>query len=1092
MKDSCMRIVLILCSVILLIIPNTLLADEELGPPFKFEFATTFIPEGTVGCVDVVVEGFENVMSFEFGITFDTNIFEFSSVQSDQFAQTEIFGNVNPNANGQDVLTIIFFDFDGTTTLPDGTVAFTVCFEALTNDGDATTLMFSDLANGNPSQIFVDNNGTVESFQEPDLCVVGSDVIIGSPPMAISITTTTQGTTCQSSEDGVLEIDITGGLEPYNLLVTDCNTGDIIRGPEQVGISVVLTDLDVGDYCIEVSDNMVPSTVETAMATVTNNGPTISARFEIMEPSCNGFDDGSIQAFAILDAVEQPNPNNDFNFVWTVTGGQGSVVDNTIDNIGAGNYEIQVSEIASGCSVTLSTFLTEPTPVVVDIDVTDETCGFGGMDGEVAAVTTGGVGGYTFLWDDANTSTDSIVSNLSAGLYTVNVRDANGCLGIDTDEVMIPMPPAILGFDSVSISCPNAMDGELEVLFTQGTANIDRVEWIVPGGNTAMGPRITNLGPGQYLAQVFGIDNCVSSLPVTLGEPDGVMIDLDNSSTTLADCPDFNNGTIAIAATGGTPPYTIILDGVAQTPGVSSFNGFTDGDYMISVMDANGCETVPETFTVPRAPDITVEFIDIQGVLCANGLGGGATIVPMGGLGPYFYIWENGETDSIANSLIGGIDSVQIVSGNCFLDTFVVVPQPDEIMIAADISMVNCFGDSDGQIDLSLSGGTGDFTVTSSVPANGTVLEDLEADFYTIVVSDENNCQKSVTVEVAQPDSLDAFIADVQDITCSGEADGLLVAAVEGGTGNPVFEWSTGPNDIFNTNTGLFAGDYIVTVTDENGCIDTAMATIVEPMAISAVIPPIPEAPCFNEQTVISVTQVTGGNGAPYAFTINAGPAVPINSPIPVFAGEYTVTVFDNRGCRQAFEVVATEPPPIQVNAGIDQEINLGGSTFVFGSANSVVGIDSIFWLESPGDSTLSCYDCLTPTASPLEDSFYELVVRDLNGCVASDEVFINVDSDRNVFVPNAFTPYKVDGFNDFFSPFTGIGVENVVSMEIFDRWGELVFLNENFLPGNSEAGGWDGKFRGKIASKGVYFYIINVQFIDGVVLTYRGTLNLL
>lgn len=1088
MIDSCRRIVLLVCSVALLMPFQVLLANAEVGPPFKFTFSPTFIPEGQVGCIDVIVEGIEDVNSFELAMTFDETLFSFATINSTFIDPDQIAASVsmsNPNT-----VTIIAFSLFNTIDIPDGSIGFSICFEALGNDGDTSTLVFEEtLPNGNPSQIFANNM----SFQTPDLCVIGSIITIGDMPIPLDVMTMTQGATCQNSGDGILEIDILGGIQPFSLLVTDCLTGDIIRGPEDVGPTVVINNLDPADYCIEITDSNIPSEVINTTAEIINSGPSLGADFLAIEPNCNGETNGSLEATAILNAVLQPNPSSDFNFVWTQTGGQGTVVGPILDNIGSGTYEVQITEIASGCSVTLSTFLTEPAPIVVDLAVTDETCMTTmGMDGSLAAVTTGGVGGYTFLYDDNNSTTDSIATGLGVGTYTVVVRDANGCPGTDTDDVGAPQPPQILGVDSISVSCPGVMDGELEVLFVDGSAMVDRVEWTIPGGGMQQGARITNLGPGDYLVTVTGLDNCASSVTISLGAPDAVMIDVANSSSTLADCPLFNNGSISVAVFGGMPPYTVFVDNVAQATGATNIPALSPGDYDIFVQDANGCITAVDVFTVGRIPDVTVDFTDIQGVQCFEGPGGAATAVPMGGVGTYNFIWDNSETTAAATSLFGDTNFVNIISGSCNLDTFVIIPQPSELMVNPDIMNVSCFGDSDGQIDLNPSGGTGMIIASSTVPVTGTTLENLSADLYNVIISDANNCEIAVSLEISEPDSLDAFISAVQNITCNGEADGFLEAGFNGGTGNVTYAWSRSSQDMFSTITGLFSGDYLVTVTDENGCIDTAMATIIEPEAISAVIPPIPEALCFNDQTIINVAQATGGNGAPFTYTVNAGPAIPINSPIPVFAGEYTITIFDNLGCRLPIEVTATEPPPVQVSAGIDQEINLGGSALIFGSANSSVGIDSIFWLESPGDSTLSCYDCLTPTANPLDDSVYELFAVDANGCSASDEVFINVDSDRNVFIPNVFSPYQVDGFNDFFSPFTGIGVESVLSFEVYDRWGEQVYSREPFLPGGSEAQGWDGTYRGKIASKGVYLYIIRVQFIDGVILTYRGDVTIL
>ena len=113
-----------------------------------------------------------------------------------------------------------------------------------------------------------------------------------------------------------------------------------------------------------------------------------------------------------------------------------------------------------------------------------------------------------------------------------------------------------------------------------------------------------------------------------------------------------------------------------------------------------------------------------------------------------------------------------------------------------------------------------------------------------------------------------------------------------------------------------------------------------------------------------------------------------------------------------------------------------------------------------------------------------------MNGCIGVGEILVELERNRNIYIPNVFSP-NGDDKNDYFGTFAGVGVKSINFIRIFDRWGELLFQTENLVPSGDPSAGWDGTFRGKPVETGVYVYIVEVSFEDGIKLLYRGDITL-
>ena len=139
----------------------------------------------------------------------------------------------------------------------------------------------------------------------------------------------------------------------------------------------------------------------------------------------------------------------------------------------------------------------------------------------------------------------------------------------------------------------------------------------------------------------------------------------------------------------------------------------------------------------------------------------------------------------------------------------------------------------------------------------------------------------------------------------------------------------------------------------------------------------------------------------------------------------------------------------------------------------------------------MSCQDCPNPRVQAPGTTTYYVQVRDSSGCFAIDSVTIFVRIERPYFAPNAFTP-NGDGVNDYFTIYGGAALESIEELQIWSRWGELVWESGGPISPNDEPSGWDGTFNGKKLNPGVFVWRARLRFIDQEVIAYTGDLTLL
>ncbi|HMQ47336.1 MAG TPA: gliding motility-associated C-terminal domain-containing protein [Saprospiraceae bacterium] len=605
----------------------------------------------------------------------------------------------------------------------------------------------------------------------------------------------------------------------------------------------------------------------------------------------------------------------------------------------------------------------------------------------------------------------------------------------------------------------------------------------VPATANTQGPhnvQYSTPGLKSIVLQVETDEGCVVTAVSTVYVQccDG-MFDVDANITDVA-CPNDNTGAIDLSVNNPNPPYIYSWNTEANTQDIS---GLLPGPYTVTITDQFTCDTVI-TFIVDSPPPFAVEQTVVMPT-CNGGMDGSITLNVSGATPPYQFSWQNGPfiSDNFFNNIPIGLYTVTILdAAGCELDLEI---QVDELELALDPNLESfqnpsCTGFSDGSISINIANGLPPYQYNYNDGAgfgSSNVRTGLPAGIYVVDVLDANLCMGQFTITLMDPPLLTLEL-NLQGISCFGEADAVLMAIVNGGTGAYTYNWSSGQNTPVLEN--LDEGFYQLTVTDANGCVVVDDTTIVQPPQLFLDLIEVIDNVCFGGADG-SIEVLGSGGVPPYQYSVDGVNFQddPVLSGLT--AGNYVVTVLDANGCTETIEATVTEPPPLIVDASANPpQFDLGFSTQLL----AIPSLVPVTYSWSPIDS-LSCTDCPNPTANPVNTTSYTITITDENGCIATDVVEVRVIKNRPVYIPNAFSPND-DGRNDGFTVYAGPAVRQIRELKIFNRWGGLVFENNNFPP-NDPLLGWDGTFKGQDAQISVYAYYALVEFIDGENLIFEG-----
>ncbi len=823
------------------------------------------------------------------------------------------------------------------------------------------------------------------------------------------------------------------------------------------------------------------------------NTPTVGTVAIVGNDICD--EDTRMEATLFPDATYQWYRNN-----IAIVGATDRAYFPPLDEHFPGLYSVRISR-PDGCGIAGPVDLIRP---VVTSAFRDSV--YACPDGEaVIQPTIRGTLVQSYLWEDGSTEGTRIVT--SPGTYTVTITS----FCEQTVETVVVTNAVQPSFEVIAVPA-NYCQGDTVTVYLRSDWELSLIASdAVASYRDSFRLVITN---ELQTFSVVAFSNCFFSgelfyefgLPEVI-DPDFQPVPLSCSNVSTSLSPSIVGDLVNPIFTWRNEAGQI----VGSSPSIVVDNA---GDYSLLVSADNlSCEN-EATFTVSFSDtDRFVSLAQLPVLSCANA--SGEIIVVAQQADQTIFLW----TDA-SGTLLGNAPTLTVnTPGQYTLRAYLLTPNSNDT-ICSQIDVFNVLEDIDQPLIinqttpiLTCSNPVASIVIQVDNPArtqflwtndNGQILgtndsllvgDPANYNLLVYILADNGDtlCQERSQIPVTLLSNFDfSFATEVED-NCTGAS----TASVD--FPGPVEEWNftwvqIGNNTPLlsgsgaNTLAGLTPGNYRVRFQQNQYCRGEANFTIeaIEELRLSLAFQPIPCPLPEDVDRLASLAFQASGGTPPYRYLLAQGDTLTTDLLADIGPGTYSAQVLDAFGCVAESEAVTlAEPVFLLVEAGPDQRIDLGTSTRLNAQTNQAVPTEGLLWSPAEG---LSCTDCPSPTANPFVSTDYRVTYFTTEGCAVSDVVRVGVVPTGRVYIPNAFSP-NGDGVNDLFQLFPDQSVAEVLSLQVFNRWGGLVFTQDN----TASSRGWEGLGPdGQPSAAGVYAYTAEVRLLNGDRLRFEGSINLL
>ncbi len=726
------------------------------------------------------------------------------------------------------------------------------------NSGTYLTEDISNVPTGNYTVLITDFNNCIET----------NTIVISEPPVLTS-NISKLDVLCFGDATGSINLTPSGGTPPYTF--SWANSSFTLGNTED------LTNIPAENYSVNITDF---NGCSASNSIVVNEPPLLTTSIISNNVSCFGGLDGNIDL-----TVTGGTPI--FTYTWT---NSSTTVGTTQDlnNIPAESYTVTVTD-NNGCIATDFVEITQPqAPLQLNHTKVDVLC-YGFNTGEIDLTVTGGTPGYIYSWSNSSTTQD--VNNLFSGNYTITVIDSKGCTEIDSIYIDQPLTPISVSAIINDVFCYGESTGSVNLTTTGGTAPYTYSWANSQYSLSTVTEDLINYPAENYYLSLLDDHNCLYLDTFKINEPNELIGTLTKTDVL---CYGESTGAVDLTVTGGVTPYNFNWSNGQITEDLQNIPA---GVYTVTITDNHLC-TFTDSIEViqPIAP--LSGFYGIDEPLCPGGNDGNIYYQVEGGTVPYTYLWSSGQTTPSIFDLYAGTYQVTTTDANgCILIDLVNLTEPLPIVLNEQLTHLTCFESEDGEINLSVTGGNPPYIYnwtnsTYELSLGDEDLSGLQADVYTVTVTDTNNCSITQSFNITQPELLVVEVIE-HNISCFGAQDGGIDLIVAGGTPQYNFNWNTGQTTQNLTNLG--SGVYYYTVIDDHGCFveDSVELPDPPPIYFNEIITPVS---CRDQKDGKIQVYPSGGYGE-YEYNWSTGSTdYEINN---LLGGFYTVTVTDLVGCQK-------------------------------------------------------------------------------------------------------------------------------------------------------------------------------------------------
>jgi gliding motility-associated-like protein len=885
------------------------------------------------------------------------------------------------------------------------------------------------------------------SVRDINNCLKNGNVIITQPTPLIS-STVIDSVKCFKQSTGSIVVNPSGGTPNY---MFSFNGQAFVSGNSFVNLAAGTYNVKIRDANLCIKDTNV----------VVKSSDSFYFSYLVDSIDCNNANNGRVN---IMPAGGKPP------YQFSLNAGVFNS-NNIISNLTPTNHTIQIRD-AYNCILNLPISLTNPSPIVIQIDSNIPNNCFNESKGRLQVSSSGGTLPHSYSW--SNSGVLNRIINLPAGTYTVTVMDAKNCIKTLTTSISQPTDFSIIP-NQTNLKCFGDGDGSISIIVSGSNPSYSYL-W----SNGATTSNISNLIGGTYSITITDANQCKTNRSYTITQPDSIYFDLVKTNS---HCASSKDGSILVGnLSGGVMPPSYQWSHGPTTMNVNSLEPFIT--YTLTITDNNGCKKQKssyidtmyvlriklDTLGIPRCP---YSLLNLK-------------MSPLTGTSPFEFNLgglKNNTGDFSNQKNIKYVYTINDVFNCSFTDSVDLVPR-DTMKLSLILYPPPCESANIFPVKAKVTGSKSPYIF--EWPRAFQSFDDSArfnlSGFYQVNVRDFYNCLVSSSFNLALPDGALQGVIEKKNLRCHNLNDGVLKIEGRGGIQPYNYLWSTGETSqkIQNLKANV---KYKVTVFDSDTCRYELEESLTQPDSLEASVRKTDKT-CI-ESTNGSIQVFAKGGTPKFKYSLDTTLGFQKDSFFNyIDAGNYSVSVIDDSLCQVSLPVLIDIKYKLSLTLDSIFQIKAGETVFLNPSLN-LTPSSAFYIAEWTPSLGLSCTDCLSPEYSGYHTTYLDLNLKYGEGCITNISTLIKVvgTQDDELFIPNTFSPNAEKIENRTFKAYANRVLR--FEMSVYNRWGEKVFETDDIRQG------WDGNYKGELAAKGVYTYILRLTKLDGIRIVRSGEVNL-